>query len=365
MKGWLDNYKMPDGGKVDFPTNRSLQSIFHIDNQAGTTRDTAGYLSALKLAKDNGNPNIILNSNSPKLDRYAKKGDRSQYIADNNEIVLEQQPNAFKYFINELAHSKQYKDGWNKQPHPVQDRLFKQYENLRLNTSEQEAQDWYHKNMYTTPGTQEYNAHIEVAPKLYDDYTKMRDSTLKNMPQFFKKEMVASKFGDGGKVDNTGHAPYIDKDKVDFKRKQQEFKQDNIPYKAHQAINNQVETEQNIDNTLKWLDRGINVAAMAYPALRANKIRQIATNEIIPEIVPIVEKEVPQMYKLPIYSQQPLKPLPEHLKATLIGKLEKDPPLSKEEEIWQNIKNIGKREMGGQISSRTNTKWLDKYNDTY
>lgn len=71
---------------------------------------------------------------------------------------------------------------------------------------------------------------------------------------------------------------------------------------------------------------------------------------------------------LPYYSQIPNKELPEHLKPYLTGSLEPE-YLNKEQQILQsfglNPYNPGKKEMGGIISSRTNSNWLDKYNDSH
>lgn len=71
---------------------------------------------------------------------------------------------------------------------------------------------------------------------------------------------------------------------------------------------------------------------------------------------------------LPYYSQIPNRELPEHLKPYLTGSLEPE-YLNKEQQILQsfglNPYNPGKKEMGGIISSRTNSNWLDKYNDSH
>lgn len=321
---WLDRFD--EGGKVSFPVSPYLQNIFHIDVAPGTTKDTAGYLSMLKLMKDNGNPNVIYTDKGTALAKYRPKGFKSQYNEDTNTIGLEKVEKPFPFLLNELAHSRQFQlEGWKDKPHPEEDKLRKQYQNMRLMTTEQKAQDWYDKNYYKTPGTNEYNAHVEIAPQLYKDYQRMRDSTMNNMPHF----------PDGGKVDNTGHAPYIEGDRYFLPEEANIHK--TSPYNNTPFGIKGMSMVQNSDQ--KHAEDLLRISSLALPAL---------SFEEIPSKFPF---ETP-MSRFPITQLSKSKTALTNLKGTM----EKELPLSKEEEIWRNIKNIGKnRKFGGVV----NNNWLD------
>ena len=182
----------------------------------------------------------------------------------------------------------------------------------------------------------------QYLPSQIGNYTPEQIQAVKDKGYF-------QEYSDGGRVDNTGRAPIQIWDKH-LHPKETFINNDDTPWNVKDAIHNKRETDASVDKWINRIDNGIGVAAIAYPLLRADKAEQILAKEITSVKTPV-----------PNYSQIPMKELPEHLKPWLTGKLEKDAPLSKEEEIWQNIKNIGKKQMGGTISSRTENNWLNKY----
>ena len=193
---------------INFPTynngKEELKQYYNIDKNTGNKKDSIRYLAGLQLLKQNGEPNIDFNTKN--LTKERPVGFKSNYNVNRNTINLE--PKDKKALLAELAHSKQYVIDNFDNNNPVQLKLEKQYSDIYKTEGPQAAQDFHDKTYYSTPGTDEYNAHKEIQPLLEKQYADYYNELYKNniLNKYQPKVTTTPvdentgnpKFGDGG-----------------------------------------------------------------------------------------------------------------------------------------------------------------------
>jgi hypothetical protein len=145
--------------------------------------DTAQYLAALQLLKENGNPYIT--QNQWEEDEYRARTSTgnlkytSNFSPSENRMYLE--PYKESAFISELAHAQQQKEGWEENP-SVRQQLEQNY-NKELKINPKLAyNEYYDNNYYGTPGSVEHDAHTVRQPILNDRYRFLQDSFFNQLP---------------------------------------------------------------------------------------------------------------------------------------------------------------------------------------
>jgi len=169
--------------------------------------DTARYLSALQLLKENGSPYIT--QNFWEEDKYRARTSKenikntSNFSPSKNRMYLE--PYDESAFISELPHAQQLSEGWKENP-SVNQQLNKNYtQELKVNPK-LDYNEYYDNKYYDTPGSVEYDAHTIRQPKLKDRYRFLQDSFNNELPLMsFKPQGIVE---EEAKRKNAPNQPY-------------------------------------------------------------------------------------------------------------------------------------------------------------